>query len=91
MDRRSELRLQRAWDVIAVAMAVRTTAKSAALLDSARRAVWVKSWEGDHMSRSWLCELPFEVSLLFGPGLDLVLSRPAEKETQTEGGGNGEK
>lgn len=31
---------------------VRTTAKSAALLNSARRAVWVKSWEGDHMSRS---------------------------------------
>lgn len=58
---------------------VRNTAKSAALLNSARRAVWVKSWEGDHMSRSRLCGLPFEGSQLFGPGLDQVLSRSAEK------------
>lgn len=57
----------------------RTTAKSVALLNLARRVIWVKSWEGDHMSRCHHCRLPFKGFLLFGPGLDQVLSRSAEK------------
>ncbi|XP_077323067.1 uncharacterized protein LOC143956755 [Lithobates pipiens] len=54
---------------------VRTTAKSAALLNSARRALWVKTWDGDGSSKTRLCGLPFEGSLLFGAGLDQVLAR----------------
>lgn len=47
---------------------VRTTANSAALLNSARRAIWVNVWEGDLMSKSRLCGLPFRGSpLSFAP------------------------
>ncbi|XP_077329997.1 uncharacterized protein LOC143964168 [Lithobates pipiens] len=58
---------------------VRTTAKSAALLNSARRALWVKTWDGDGSSKTRLCGLPFEGSLLFGAGLDQALARSTEK------------
>lgn len=49
---------------------VRMSAKAAALLNSARRAAQVKTWDGDHTSRTRLCGLPFEGSLLFDAGLD---------------------
>lgn len=58
---------------------VRTATKSAALLNSARRALWVKTWDGDHTSKTRLCGLPFEGSLLFGTGLDQAISRSTEK------------
>lgn len=57
----------------------RASAKMAALINSARRAVWIKAWEGDVTSRGKLCVLPFQGSLLFGQGLDDVLSRSSEK------------
>ncbi|XP_040192193.1 uncharacterized protein LOC120926392 [Rana temporaria] len=58
---------------------VRSTAKTGALLNSARRAVWVKMWNGDLASKNRLCGLPFEGSLLFGTGLDQALTRSSEK------------
>ena len=58
---------------------VRSSAKTGALLNSARRAVWVKMWNGDLASKNRLCGLPFEGSLLFGTGLDQALTRSSEK------------
>ncbi|XP_040192736.1 uncharacterized protein LOC120926675 isoform X2 [Rana temporaria] len=58
---------------------VRSTAKTGALLNSARRAVWVKMWNRDLASKNRLCGLPFEGSLLFGSGLDQALTRSSEK------------
>lgn len=58
---------------------VRTTAKTGALLNSARRALWVKTWDGDSSSKTHLCGLPFEGTLLFGAGLDQALARSTEK------------
>lgn len=58
---------------------VHTTVKSTALLNSARRALWVKTWDGDHTSKTQLYGLPFEGFLLFGTGLDQALSRSTEK------------
>lgn len=59
---------------------VRTTAKSGGLLNSARRALWVKTWDGDSSSKNRLCGLPFTGSLLFGTSLDQALARSTEKE-----------
>lgn len=58
---------------------VRTTAKLATLLNSARRTLWVKTWAGDFTSKSRLCGIAFEGPPLFGSGLEQVLSRSTEK------------
>ena len=63
----------------AVIETVRSTAKTGALINSARRALWVKMWNGDLMSKNRLCSLPFEGSLLFGTGLDQALTRSSDK------------
>lgn len=68
-----------AYLVDAVVESVRASAKVAKLINSARMAIWVKVWDGDLTSKTKLCALPFEESLLFGPGLDNVLSRSSEK------------
>ena len=57
----------------------KASAKTAALINSARRAIWIKAWEGDVTSKGKLCGLPFQGSLLFGQGLDEVLARSSEK------------
>ena len=57
----------------------RASAKTAALINSARRAVWIKAWEGDATSKGKLCGIPFQGSLLFGKDLDDVLARSSEK------------
>lgn len=46
----------------------------------ARRAVWLKTWSGDSASKFRLCILPFSGDLLFGPGLDKVLERTADRK-----------
>ena len=56
-----------------------STAKPGALINSARRAVWVKMWNGVLTSKNRLCNLPFEGSLLFDTGLDQALSRSSDK------------
>lgn len=75
-----------------VADSVKASAKTGAFINSARRAIWVKAWEGNLASKAELCSLPFEGSLLFGPGLDKVLSRSLEREdisSQTDWNGTG--
>ena len=64
----------------ASAESVRMSARSAALANSARRALWLKTWTGDSASKSKLCGIPFTGDLLFGPGLEAVLDRTADKK-----------
>lgn len=45
----------------------------------ARRALWLKTWEGDYASKNKLCNIPFDNDLLFGPELRKVLERLADK------------
>lgn len=47
----------------------------AAPLNSARRVLWVKTWDGDYTSKSRICGIPFEGSLLVGTDLEQVLSQ----------------
>lgn len=61
------------------AESVRMSARSSALANSARRALWLKTWQGDIASTVKLCGIPLTGDLLFGPGLEAVLDRPADK------------
>lgn len=45
--------------------------------NSARRALWLKTWQGDSASKVKLCGIPLTGDLLFGPGLEAVLDRTA--------------
>ena len=56
------------------------SARSAALANSARRALWLKTWPGDAASKNKLCGIPFSGDLLFGPELDSILDRTADKK-----------
>lgn len=58
---------------------VKASAKTGALINLARRAIWVKAWEGKLTTKAKLSGLLFKGSLLFGSGLDDVLSRSSEK------------
>ncbi|XP_077319390.1 uncharacterized protein LOC143941218 isoform X2 [Lithobates pipiens] len=64
----------------ASAESVKLAARSSALVNSARRAVWLKTWSGDTASKVKLCGLPFSGDLLFGPDLESVLDRTADKK-----------
>lgn len=64
----------------ASAESIRMTAKAAALANSVRRALWLKTWQGDTASKNKLCGVPFLGDLLFGPDLDSVLDRTADKK-----------
>lgn len=59
----------------ASAEAVRNSACSTSLVNVARRALWLKTWEGDYASKNKLCIIPFDGSLLFGSELENVLER----------------
>ena len=59
---------------------VRMAARSSALANSTRRALWLKTWQGDCASKTKLCGIPFTGDLLFGPGLEKVLDRTADKK-----------
>lgn len=63
----------------ASAETVRISSRTTALLNSARRALWLKSWGGDAPSKNRLCGIPFTGDLLFGPELETVLYRTAAK------------
>ncbi|XP_066430229.1 uncharacterized protein [Eleutherodactylus coqui] len=58
---------------------VRFGARSAALSNTARRAVWVKAWTGDNASKNRLCSLPFQGHRIFGPSLDTLLEKASDK------------
>ena len=64
----------------ASAESIRMSARSSALINSARRALWVKTWSGDAASKVKLCGLPFEGDLVFGSGLEAVLDRTADRK-----------
>ncbi|XP_068118878.1 lamina-associated polypeptide 2, isoforms alpha/zeta-like [Hyperolius riggenbachi] len=59
---------------------VRLTARTTALVNSARRGIWVKTWQGDTSSKSKLCSIPCEGGLLFGTKLEETLERSADKK-----------
>lgn len=62
--------------------AIRLAAKCLAITNNARRALWLKNWEGDYTAKSKLCSLPFEGSLLFGKQLQETLEKVAEKKSR---------
>ena len=64
----------------ASAESIRMSARASALSNSARRALWLKTWQGDSASKVKLCGIPLTGDLLFGPGLEAVLDRTADKK-----------
>lgn len=55
--------------------AIRLSARATALLNSARRAIWLCSWSGDEGSKSRLSSIACESYRLFGTGLDNILEK----------------
>ncbi|XP_069804450.1 uncharacterized protein [Dendropsophus ebraccatus] len=64
----------------ASADALRLSARSAALSNSARRTLWLRDWKGDVTSRAKLCAVPCEGNLLFGSALEKVLEKASDKK-----------
>ncbi|XP_071994162.1 uncharacterized protein [Engystomops pustulosus] len=62
--------------------ALRLLARTAALSNSARRALWLRNCSGDAPSRKRLCSVPCDGNLLFGPVLDDWLQKEAEKRRE---------
>ncbi|XP_072003574.1 uncharacterized protein [Engystomops pustulosus] len=60
--------------------ALRLSARSVALSNSARRALWLKNWTGDLPSKSHLCSIPCEGEFLFGSALDNILEKAADRK-----------
>lgn len=58
---------------------VSITASTSALVNSARRSLWLKTWSGDAASKLRPCGLLLTGDRLFGPGLQEALERTAEK------------
>ncbi|XP_044129109.1 lamina-associated polypeptide 2-like [Bufo gargarizans] len=79
--------IKKAADFLADASAdsVRLAAKSAALSNSARRALWIKNWSGDTASKTKLCGVPCEGEYLFGPSLDDLLDKAADRKRKFPG------
>ncbi|XP_068091949.1 uncharacterized protein [Hyperolius riggenbachi] len=59
---------------------LRVTAKTTALVNNARRNLWLKTWDGSQSSKSKACNLPFTGDLLFGPQLQEVLEKTASRK-----------
>ncbi|XP_069615747.1 lamina-associated polypeptide 2, isoforms alpha/zeta-like [Ranitomeya imitator] len=64
----------------ASADSVRLAARSSALSNAARRALWIKCWPGDLQARSRLCGIPCEGVHLFGPVLDELLEKAGDSK-----------
>ncbi|XP_044127503.1 lamina-associated polypeptide 2-like [Bufo gargarizans] len=64
----------------ASAESVRFSARDAALSNAARRALWMKCWSGDKTSKLKLCSIPFSGEYVFGPVLDKILEKAADKK-----------
>ncbi|KAG8539055.1 hypothetical protein GDO81_021544 [Engystomops pustulosus] len=59
---------------------LRLSARSTALSNAARRALWLKNWSGDMASRGKLCGIPCDGNFLFGPILDDLLEKAGDKK-----------
>ncbi|XP_069804179.1 lamina-associated polypeptide 2, isoforms alpha/zeta-like [Dendropsophus ebraccatus] len=64
----------------ASADALKLSARSAALSNSARRTLWLKEWKGDTTSKTRLCGVPCEGKFLFGSALDVVLEKASDRK-----------
>ncbi|XP_073471260.1 extracellular calcium-sensing receptor-like [Aquarana catesbeiana] len=64
----------------ALAESVRMSSRSAALTNSARKALWLKTWQGDSASKVKLCGIPLTGDLSFRPGLEAILDQTADKK-----------
>ncbi|XP_069813158.1 uncharacterized protein [Dendropsophus ebraccatus] len=64
----------------ASADALKLSARSAALSNSARRSIWVKEWKGDTTSKAKLCGVPCEGKLLFGSALESILEKASDRK-----------
>lgn len=64
----------------ASADSLKLSAKAAALSNSARRALWIKNWQGDTASKNKLCSIPCDGEFLFGPVLDDLLQKAGDKK-----------
>lgn len=64
----------------ASAKSFKLAARSAVLVNAARRAVWLKAWMGDATSKLKLCGLPFSGDHLFETGLQEALERTKDKK-----------
>ncbi|XP_072001164.1 uncharacterized protein [Engystomops pustulosus] len=74
------LRSAAAFLADASAETIRFSAREAALSNATRRALWLRQWSGDVRSKAKLCSLPFSGDFLFGPELDEILAKAADKK-----------
>ncbi|XP_068128539.1 lamina-associated polypeptide 2, isoforms alpha/zeta-like [Hyperolius riggenbachi] len=74
--------VSRATDYITDAAAenIRINARTTALINTARRNLWIKNWEGSQTSKARVCNIPFDGELLFGAQLDEILERTSNKK-----------
>lgn len=54
--------------------------RSGTLMNTARRALLLKTWTGDMASMNKLCEIPFFGSYVFGSVLDTILKGATDKK-----------
>ncbi|XP_069828802.1 lamina-associated polypeptide 2, isoforms alpha/zeta-like [Dendropsophus ebraccatus] len=75
-------RLKKSASFLADASAdtLRFSARSAALSNSARRAIWLKNWSGDAAAKTKLCNIPCEGNTLFGSVLEDLLEKAGDKK-----------
>ncbi|XP_073444360.1 uncharacterized protein [Dendrobates tinctorius] len=63
----------------ASADSLRMAARTARLVNNARRSLWLKSWRSDTQSKAKLCAIPCEGEFLFGKALDEILTKAKER------------
>ncbi|XP_066431206.1 uncharacterized protein [Eleutherodactylus coqui] len=73
------LKMATAFLADASAETVRYGAKTGVLSNSARRALWLKTWAADITSKNKLCAIPFQGEYMFGPVLDKILEKVGDK------------
>ncbi|XP_040264841.1 lamina-associated polypeptide 2, isoforms alpha/zeta-like [Bufo bufo] len=74
------LRMATAYLADASAESIRISARNSTLANTARRALWLRSWSGDVASKNKLCSIPFSGSHVFGPVLDTILESAADRK-----------
>ncbi|XP_071973635.1 uncharacterized protein [Engystomops pustulosus] len=79
LDTMPTLKSATAFIADASAEGVRFSAKEGALSNATRRTLWLRQWSGDFRSKSKLCGIPFQGEYVFGPDLDAILEKAADK------------
>ncbi|KAM4028656.1 lamina-associated polypeptide 2, isoforms alpha/zeta-like [Anomaloglossus baeobatrachus] len=79
-DSISLLKLATGFMADASAESIRFSARNEALTNSARRAIWLKTWSGDCTSKNKLCAIPFSGVRVFSPALDDILEKASDKK-----------